>query len=149
MAVVDRDSAAEGEDFIVEVREKFERAAEKEQDNRTRAEGDIRFARLGEQWPDKLKKQREDDLRPVLTINRMPTFIRQVVNEARQNRPAITVVPADSGADVETAEIMSGLIRNIEVSSDADVAYDTAADCAVSGGSGNQKPMLWPPATPR
>jgi len=136
MAVVDRDSAAEGEDFIVEVREKFERAAEKEQDNRTRAEGDIRFARLGEQWPDKLKKQREDDLRPVLTINRMPTFIRQVVNEARQNRPAITVIPADSNADPETAEMMSGLIRNIEVSSDADIAYDTAVEGAVSGGFG-------------
>lgn len=124
------------EDFLHEVREKFERAAQREADNRARCEEDIRFARLGEQWPAQIKKQREQDMRPVLTINRMPTFIRQVVNEARQNRPAITVVPADSGADPETAEMMSGLIRNIEVSSDADIAYDTAVEGAVSGGFG-------------
>lgn len=124
------------EDFLHEVREKFERAAQKEADNRQRAEDDIRFARLGEQWPEQIRKQREQDARPCLTINRMPTFIRQVVNEARQNRPAITVIPADSGADPETAEMMSGLIRNIEVSSDADIAYDTAVEGAVSGGFG-------------
>lgn len=124
------------EDFLHEVREKFERAAQKERDNRERAEDDIRFARLGEQWPEQIRKQREQDARPCLTINRMPTFIRQVVNEARQNRPAITVIPADSGADPETAEMMSGLIRNIEVSSDADIAYDTAVEGAVSGGFG-------------
>lgn len=124
------------EDFLHEVREKFERAAQREADNRARCEEDIRFARLGEQWPAQIKKQREQDMRPVLTINRMPTFIRQVVNEARQNRPAITVIPADSGADPETAEMMSGLIRNIEVSSDADIAYDTAVEGAVSGGFG-------------
>lgn len=128
--------AKRDDDFLHEVREKFERAAQKERDNRERAEDDIRFARLGEQWPEQIRKQREQDARPCLTINRMPTFIRQVVNEARQNRPAITVIPADSGADPETAEMMSGLIRNIEVSSDADIAYDTAVEGAVSGGFG-------------
>ena len=44
--------------------------------------------------------------------------------------------PADSGADPETAEVMNDLIRNIEYSSSADVAYDTAVDCAVNGGWG-------------
>ena len=36
----------------------------------------------------------------------------------------------------ETAEILNGLIRNIEYTSNADVAYDTALDHAVTGGFG-------------
>ena len=66
----------------------------------------------------------------------MPAFIRQVVNDARQNRPAIKVHPADDAADPAVAEIMNGLIRNIEYVSDADTAYDTALDCAVTSGLG-------------
>src|SRR5262249_31348605 len=74
--------------------------------------------------------------RPLLTINRMPAFIRQVVNDGRQNKPAIVVHPVDSGADPQTAEVFNGLIRHIEVSSDSEVAYDTALDFAVTGGFG-------------
>lgn len=124
------------DDFLKEARERFERASEAISDNHDEARDDMRFARLGEQWPEQVRKQRELDGRPCLVINRMPSFIRQVVNGARQNRPAITVIPADSKADTGTAEVMSGLIRNIEVSSDADIAYDTAIDAAVSGGFG-------------
>lgn len=124
------------DDFLQSARDKFDRAAEKGEHNRETWLDDTRFARLGEQWPETIKKIREKDNRPCLTINRMPSFIRQVVNGARQNRPAITVIPADSKADPDTAEIISGLIRNIEVSSNADVAYDTAVDNAVSGGFG-------------
>lgn len=104
--------------------------------NRLHYVDDIRFARLGEQWDEAYKRARTDAGRPSLTINRLPPFIRQVVNDARQNKPSIKVLPQDSGADPEVAEIYSGLIRNIENSSDADVAYDTALECAASGGFG-------------
>lgn len=128
--------ADDTDDFLAKVREKFERSAERSEDNRQRCLDDIKFARLLEQWPEKVKQLREDDGQAVLTLSHMGTFIRQVVNQARSNRPSINVIPADSNADPETAEIISGLIRNIEVSSDADVAYDTAIDNAVSGGFG-------------
>ncbi len=125
------------DDDILEVaRAAFELAADAEAENRREALDDLRFARLGEQWPDKVRREREREGRPCLTINRMPAFIRQVVNDARQNKPAITVHPVDDGADRETAEVMSGLIRHIEQSSDAEVAYDTALDFAVTGGFG-------------
>lgn len=130
------DESTEDEDFLTEVREKYKRASEAASDNHDAWRDDVRFAKLLEQWPEEIKRDREIDGRPCLVIPRLQAFIRQVVNEARQNRPAITVIPADSGADKETAEIMSGLIRNIEVSSDADIAYDTASDGAVSGGFG-------------
>ena len=105
-------------------------------DNRRNFENDIDFARMANQWPEQIKKQRELEGRPCLTINKLPSFIRSVVNESRQSKPGVKVSPVDSGADVDTAEVISGLIRSIERDSSADVAYDTAIDQAVSGGFG-------------
>lgn len=124
------------DDFLAEAREKFERAAEEHDDNRKAYKDDIEFALLGKQWPEEIERDRERDNSPCLVLNHTKSFIRQVVNEARSNRPSIRVVPADDNADKDTAEIISGLIRNIEVSSDADIAYDTAIESAVSGGFG-------------
>ena len=123
-------------DILEDAIENFDLCVERENENRIAALDDIRFARLAEQWPDQVKKQRQQDGRPCLTINRLPSFIRQVVNDARQNSPQINVHPVDSQADKETAEIINGLIRNIESTSDADVAYDTALEYAVTGGFG-------------
>jgi hypothetical protein len=128
--------ASDDDDLLAEAREAFGRCEDAERDNRQTALDDIRFARAGEQWPEDILKQRQTEGRPALTINRLPTYIRQVVNDARQNKPSIKVHPADSGADPETAEVINGLIRNIEYSSNADTAYDTATECAVTGGFG-------------
>lgn len=124
------------DDILKEAQEAFDLAAENESDNRRDYEADIRFAQLEEQWPETVRKQRELEGRPCLTVNMLAPMIRQVVNDARQNKPGITVHPADDAADAETAEILNGIIRNIEQSSNAEVAYDTALECAVAGGFG-------------
>lgn len=124
------------EDIYTEALEDFERAISAEADNRRDALDDIRFARLSEQWPDEVAEDRKRDGRPCLTINKLPTYIRQVVNDARINKPSIQCHPVDDGSDVRTAEILDGLIRNIQVISSADIAYDTAIDSAVTGGFG-------------
>jgi hypothetical protein len=129
-------TSSESDSVMKEAREAFGRCQDAETDNRKTAKDDITFARDGVQWPEQIAKQREAEGRPCLTINKMPAFIRQVVNDARQNKPSIKVHPADSGADPEVAEILNGLIRNIEYTSNADTAYDTATECAVSGGFG-------------
>jgi len=100
------------------------------------AREDIMFGRLSKQWPDSIKRQREAEGRPCLTSNQLQPTIRQVVNDARLNRPSIAVHPVDGKADKDTAEILTGLIRNIQTSSDADVAYDTGVEAAVGGGFG-------------
>lgn len=115
------------EDVIKKARERFELAVAAETDIRVEALDDLRFVK-GEQWPDEIKRQRDLDNRPCLTINRLPQFVRQVTNEQRQNRPAIKVNPVDDNADVETAKILQGLIRHIEYDSNAEIAYDTASD---------------------
>lgn len=127
---------SEADDILAEGKRLFALAQDAENDNRKTAEEDIEFAREGKQWPKNIVDQRTAEDRPILTINKMPAFIRQVVNDARMNKPSIKVHPADSGADPETADLLNGLIRNIEYTSNADVAYDTAIESAVSGGFG-------------
>jgi hypothetical protein len=124
------------DDLLAAGKKQFQRCQDAEDENRRVALEDIKFSRMGEQWPDEVETQRRKERRPCLTINKLPAFIRQVVNDARQNKPSIKVHPVDSGADVKTADVINGLIRNIEYTSNADVAYDTAIESSVSGGFG-------------
>lgn len=126
----------DNEELLEEAREFYKYSAEKTADQRKDALDDLRFVMLDEQWPEEIRRARERDGRPCLTINRLKPFIKQVVNDARQNKPQIVVHPVDSNADPETAEIINGLIRNIEVASKSDVAYDTAGEHAVTMGLG-------------
>lgn len=123
-------------DILSDAKEAFKLAEDAEGENRRLWLEDIKFSMLGEQWPDEVKAKREAEGRPCLTINRLPSFMKQVTNDARQNKPAIKTIPVDDDASEETSEILNGLIRNIEASSDADIAYDTALEHAVGGGYG-------------
>lgn len=104
--------------------------------NRQEQKEDIRFIKMRHQWPEESRRQRMDQGRPCLTIDQLGPVVRQVVNDCRMNKPEIKVRPVDSHGDPRTAEIISGLIRNIEYTSNADIAYDTAVDYAVSSSRG-------------
>lgn len=123
------------DEFLSVMRERLAHAIESENEIRTQAREDTKFV-IGHQWHAQDKADRELERRPCLTINRMPQAVRQVTNDARQNRPAIRVSPIDGGADVKTAKIRQGLIRNIELVSNAKIAYDRALAPAVRGGLG-------------
>jgi hypothetical protein len=127
---------AKDSDILADGKEAYRIGIDAERDNRDAYIEDYRFARLDEHWPEDVLKQRQLDGKPSLTIPRLPPFIRQIVNDSRQNRPRIRVKPVDSFADPKTALVLDGLILNIEQASNAAVAYDTAIDCAVSGGFG-------------
>lgn len=122
-------------DPLHEMREKFKLADEYWGDDRRAALDDIKF-RAGEQWPAEIVAQREKDKRPCLTVDKLNQYVRQIVNDGRQNRPSIKVSPVDSKADVATAEIMAGIVKHIESRSNADAAYDTALDSSATGGFG-------------
>lgn len=109
---------------------------EAERENITQAYEDLRF-RAGDQWPKEAIAQREADQAPILTINRIPQFVRQVTGDIRQGRPSIKVVPVDDGGDEEAAELRAGIIRYIENRCDAPGAYFSAADSQVNSGIGH------------
>ena len=114
---------------------RFEEAQEYFQEDYERNRSDYEFA-LGDQWDDDIKSQRSREGRPCLTENRLLPFINQVVNNIRQTRPQVVIKPADKDADVDTAEVLEGLVRNIQNQNDAESCYDMAAFNAVAGGLG-------------
>jgi hypothetical protein len=89
------------------------------------------------QWPDTIRRDRELAGRPVLTINRLPQFVRQVTGDLRKMNPAIKVIAADSTATPQIAEIYEGLTRHIEARSSASDVYEGAAESAAACGIGN------------
>lgn len=123
------------EEFLRIARKRFDRAMTAESKNRLMAIEDLKF-KSGEQWPESIKADRTSEKRPCLTINKMKTFVHQVTNDQRQNRPQINVSPVGDKSDPNTAKMLKGLIRQIERQSNADVAYDTGFDSAVSNGWG-------------
>jgi hypothetical protein len=95
---------------------------------------DLRFV-AGEHWPDYIRVVREREKRPCLTVNKLPAFLHQVTNDQRMNVPGIKVSPVGE-SDKETTEVVQGVIRHIEYSSNADVSYDTAVNSAAAIGVG-------------
>lgn len=140
---VDEDSKREGEtpdeEILEEARARLKASSEADSDDRERARDELKFAWNVDnaQWDDEAKKVRKN--RPMLTENRLPSFIRQAINDIRQSRPAARVLPVDDQADKYTAQIKEGLIRNIEANSRADMAYDNAAQYAGFCGRGYWK----------
>lgn len=125
----------EKSDVLNRAKKRFELASEADQDIRDQARDDYKF-RSGDQWPDDVKFQRTLQKRPCLTINQLPMFLRQIINDQRQNRPSIKINAVSDDASVETAQVIEGLVRHIEYSSNAEIAYDTASDGQCTGGFG-------------
>lgn len=123
------------QDILDEAKARFKLVEEAESLIRADAIDDYKFF-AGDQWPDVIKTQRSADGRPCLTINMLPQYVRQVTNDQRKNRPSIKVYPIGDGADEVTAKLLQGMIKHIETSSNADVAYDTAFEAAVIAGRG-------------
>ena len=126
----------DNKDYVRKALAKYERSFNKEQTNILMALEDLEF-RAGEQWPTEVKRERERDYRPALTINKIPTYVRQVTGDIRLMRPSIKVVPVDSRGDPDTAEVLGGLIRYVENRSDARHAYTMGADSQVVAGIGH------------
>lgn len=126
------------EKLLNTARKRYQRALEQDNDNRDHALNMIKFRNL-EQWEPDVKQSREKDpegARPCLVVDKTNQYLRQVLNDERQNRPAIKVRPVDDKGDPEVAEVFQGIVRHIEDASGADLAYDTAYEQAVDGGFG-------------
>jgi len=88
------------------------------------------------QWPEAIKEQRATEGRPIITSNKLQKTLRRIRGDGMQNRPSLKVIPVDSAADIGMARLYSDLLREIEYLSDADVAYDTAYNHAISSSIG-------------
>lgn len=117
---------------VYKAQQKFKKAQEHWQEIFEKLQDDLYFQSDAEdaQWNELDINSRRESGRPVLTIDQLSQYVHQVVNDGRLNTPTINVIPK-TGADLETAEILKGLIRHIQEDSRADEAYDNALDFAV------------------
>ena len=123
--------------ILQEARENLKVAMDYDAENKREALEDLQFAYVeGAQWPAEILAERLSEGRPCITINKMPTYIDQVVGDQRQNRPSIKVIGADSSSDPYMANILSGWIRHVLQISQADIAIDHGFEHSVSCGYG-------------
>lgn len=124
------------QDILKTAVERYDLAWQHEEHNINEAYDDLQFI-AGEQWEPSIAKERQTDGRPMLTVNMLPKFIKQITGDMRMNKPAIKVRPVGGGADKDRAEIYTGLIRNIETLSDASTVYtrggESASRCGIGG----------------
>ncbi len=139
---------AEHEDQLRAVRDRFQIHQTFWSQIHSEALEDDKFV-AGEQWPEEVRKEREEDRRPILVYNLLPSFTRQITNKVRENRPRLKVTPVETNKgqspqianlqgtrDYALADVYAGIIKNIEHASRADQAYDGALKHAVDHGFG-------------
>lgn len=122
------------EEFLSEMRVMYDQGSASDQLNRDAGIDDIKFT-VGEQWDPVVADRRRKKNRPVLTVNRLPAFVGQVVNQRLMNETDIRVLP-DNGGTKAIAALREGLIRSIYKNSNADMARDEAMKYQVICGVG-------------
>jgi hypothetical protein len=123
------------DDLLKLARTRMAEAIEADRDNRLEEMDDLEKL-VGKHWPEDIRREREAENKPCLTMNRLPQFVRQVTGDIRRMNPAIKVIPADRGASKEVADIYEGLIRQIEYASNASRIYERAAEQAAASSIG-------------
>lgn len=126
---------ADEQDFLRDMRENFDLDLGADRLNRQAAIEDLKFL-TGDQWDDGARAVREDAKRPVLTINRAPAFVAQIVGNRRLNQIQVKIVP-DNGGTREVATLREDLLRSIQKNSNAETAYDNAFQNVAACGIGN------------
>lgn len=129
---------AKDADIIAEAKERYKESITGWQDIYDEAEADLAFVYdVGEgQWPEEIRRQREKDGRPILTMNKLQKTLRRIRGDHKMNPTGIKVLPVDDKADPGIAELYNGLLREIEYLSAAEIAYDTAYNHAISSSVG-------------
>jgi len=90
----------------------------------------------GNQWPEEMRREREDAGRPCLVMDHLSQYVRHVVNSGLLRDRDIRVLAMSGDSDDEVADILAGLTRQITQTSTAKVAYETGLRHAVSVGWG-------------
>lgn len=123
------------EAVLVTMRKQFDDCSSAEQENRDNYIRDTRMCSSADQWDEEVKKRRGNK-RPAMTFNMLNLVVKQIIGDYRQNKLAIKVLPAGAQATDDVADILGGLIRNIEMDSHAEQAYTNALECAARGNIG-------------
>jgi hypothetical protein len=129
-----------GDPIVDEAKKRFMRCSEWEAPSRNRFIDDLKFsygdADNGYQWPNAIRRTRDIDSKPCLTMNIIRQHNLQIINDAKRNKSEITVLATGGGATADSAEIHRAILSDIQYSSQAQLAYSIAREFQVYGGIG-------------
>jgi Phage P22-like portal protein len=123
--------------FLAHMRTEFYEDIQYDRLNRESAIDDLRFM-VGDQWEDYVRQRRESARKPVMTVNRLPAFVAQVVGARRMSESVIKILP-DTGGTKAVARIREDLVRAVQKESRAEMAFDKAFENQIECGIGNFK----------
>lgn len=123
---------------VAEAKELWQEADDFYREEHRRMLEDLEFSNPADpkQWTEADRKAREENKRPCLTLDQTNQVIDQVSNDARQNRRGVDITPTDTQGSKQAAEVMEGMVRQIEYENRAYIAYNTALDFAARMGKG-------------
>jgi hypothetical protein len=90
---------------------------------------------FGNQWLDEEARVFETYKKIPLTFNKIAPLANHMLGEQRQNTPTLECVPEEDTPE-ETAEVREALVKDITLNSDTSVVFQTAFQCAITGGYG-------------
>lgn len=125
----------EAEQFLKDKRERFDYMLEAWKDIRDQHDGDMKFL-AGEQWEETEQSRRKKNHIPFITCDELTQYVNQLVNDIRQNKHAVSVMPKGSGATDKSARHRADWIRGVEYQSQGQTAYVTAAERMIGGSYG-------------
>lgn len=124
------------DDIVKKVARRLDLAYQHDRDNQIDAAEDLKFL-AGDQWNAADRAERERQSRPCLTIDRLGPIVNQIINDFKQNPPAIRAAPADGDSDKEIGNIHSGIMSEIQYRSNATNIFGNTFGHAVSCGIGH------------
>src|SRR5579864_4215186 len=121
--------------FLEKARNRFKYCLEAWREIREQHDLDMRFL-AGDSWDEAERRRRNDKNLPMIHLDELTQYINQLINDVRQNKRAVNVLPKGSGANDKTASLRADWIRAIEYISQAQTAYTTAFEGAAGGSYG-------------
>jgi hypothetical protein len=129
-----------GDPVIDELQRRFKQCSEWEAHWRQLFIEDLKFdyadSDNGYQWPNAVRRSRDVENRPCLTMNITHQHNLQIINEGKRNKTGVKILPAGGGATAESAKMMNALVGHVEYQSNAQTAYSICREFQVVGGYG-------------
>lgn len=141
----DPDAAPTEADTRVQVaRDRFRLGEQARTGQRDREKRALAFQVPEKQWPDEWRDQRKGQTignivvaaRPMLSIPSLDQPVQLILNQEKAAHLGVQIHPLSEDADDDTAEVLQGLYRRIEVDSRANLARSFAFERAVKCGVG-------------
>jgi len=120
-------------EILDEIKENIARWYDYFKDNITNYKDEVDFVVNGNQWDESSVKEYERRRKPMLTINKLYSYIQQIVGEQRSKDSNIKVRSINGVVSQQELSLSKGLLKSIAYNSKADIVYQTGLECSLLG----------------